>query len=303
MVSLKQIRYFVEIVDAGNYSRAAASLYVAQSALSRQVKELENDVQAQLLQRDARHIELTDAGRLFYERGRRILQDVADTVALARHVGNGGQGTIRLLHSSSVTLTCAIGAVLRRLLDDLPGVTLDVSKASSDHQAGDIEEDRADLGLVRLPVLRQHPNIVVSACGSEALVVAVARGNRLAGAAMTDIASLRDELFVSIPHPERGGLSYLVAGLCQAHGFFPRVARATSRKTSLLNLVEAGFGIAIVPDSMREVAPQGVCFVALPPDARSTVALVRRREPSPIVAGFAAALENALEQALRGDRI
>ena len=244
MISIKQFRYFVEVVDAGSYSRAAEKLYIAQSALSRQIKELEGEVQAPLLTRDARHIELTPAGQVFYERARRILEDIEETVRQTRHVGQGAQGIIRLLHSSSVTLTPAIGAVLNRLLAQFPGVTLDVSKGSSENQAADIEEGRADLGLVRLPTLRKHANIVVRELFTEKLVVAVSSASPLAALQRTTIAALRDEAFVSIPHKDRGGLSYLVAGLCLAQGFFPKAARALSRKTSQLNLIEANMGIA-----------------------------------------------------------
>lgn len=287
LISIRQFRYFVEVVDAGSYSRAAEKLYIAQSALSRQIKELEGEVQALLLTRDARHIELTPAGQVFYERAKRILDDIEETVRQTRHVGQGAQGIIRLLHSSSVTLTPAIGAVLNRLLAQFPGVSVDVSKGSSENQAADIEEGRADLGLVRLPTLRKHANIVVRELFAEKLVVAVSAASPLAALERTTIAALRDEAFVSIPHKDRGGLSYLVAGLCLAQGFFPKAARALSRKTSQLNLIEANMGIAIVPDSMRLVAPPGVRFIALPDEeSHSVVGLISPRAASGMVAAF-----------------
>lgn len=288
MISIKQFRYFVEIVDAGSYSRAAEKLYIAQSALSRQIKELENEVQSLLLMRDARHIELTPAGQVFYERSKRILEDIDETVRQTRHVGQGAQGIIRFLHSSSVTLTPAIGALLHRLLDQFPGVSLDISKDSSENQAADIEEGRADLGLVRLPTLRKHANIIVRELFNEKLVVAVSQQSPLAAHTSTSVAALRDQAFVSIPHKDRGGLSYLVAGMCLANGFFPKAARALSRKTTQLHLIEANLGIAIVPDSMRLVAPPGVRFLDLPEEeSQSTVALVSPREASGMVAAFA----------------
>jgi len=288
MISIKQFRYFVEIVDAGSYSRAAEKLYVAQSALSRQIKELENEVQALLLTRDARHIELTPAGQVFYERSKRILADIDETVRQTRHVGQGAQGIIRFLHSSSVTLTPAIGALLHRLLAQFPGVSLDISKDSSENQALDIEEGRADLGLVRLPTLRKHANIIVRELFNEKLVVAVSQDSPLAAQTSTSVAALRDQAFVSIPHKDRGGLSYLVAGMCLAQGFFPKAARALSRKTTQLHLIEANLGIAIVPDSMRLVAPPGVRFLDLPEEeSPSTVALISPRAASGMVAAFA----------------
>lgn len=290
MISLRQLRYFVEIVDAGSYTRAAEHLYIAQSALSRQMKELESDMQVSLLQRDSRHIELTQAGQLFYERSKRILEDIDDAIVQAHQVGKGEQGRIRVLHSSSVTLSSAMGIIFNTLLTQFPGVSLDFSRAPSEHQALDIDEGRADFGLVRLPILRKFPNIQIRKVFDEKLVVAVSRDHRLSQKTSIDIADLRDERFVSVPHKDRGGLSYLVAELCMRHGFFPKVARATSRKASLLNLIEANLGIGIVPESMREIAPSNVRFLAIPEQhAQSDVAVIYRRDAAPMIASFIAA--------------
>lgn len=288
MISFKQFKYFIEIVDAGSYSRAAEKLYIAQSALSRQIKELEDELQTPLLTRDARQFELTPAGQLFYERGKRILEDIDDTLLQARHVGKGAQGVIRLQHSSSVILTPRISNALALALARHPGVTLDVSMLPSENQTLEIEEGRVDIGLLRLPTLRRHPHIQVHEIGSEQLMVAVARDSPLAARGNVELAELSEEAFISIPHKDRGGLSYLVANLCLEQGFFPKPARALSRKSSQLNLIEAGLGIAIVPECMRLTAPAGVHFVPLAHGAlRSTVGLATRREADPLVTAFA----------------
>lgn len=287
MISLRQLKYFVEIVDAGSYTRAAEHLYIAQSALSRQIKELESDIQVCLLQRDSRHIELTQAGQLFYARSKRILEDLDDTIVQAHHVSKGEQGRIRMLHSSSVTLSATIGDIFNKLLIQFPGVSLDISRAPSEHQAVEIDEGRADFGLVRLPILRKFPHIQTTKVFDEKLVVAVSRNHRFSQRSSIDIADLRDEHFVSVPHKNRGGLSYLVAKLCMRRGFFPQEARATSRKSSQLNLIEANLGIAIVPESMKEVAPSGIHFLHLPEsDACSDVALISRRDAPAMTTGF-----------------
>ena len=298
MISLKQFKYFVEIVESGSYSRASEKLYIAQSALSRQIKELEDELQTQLLVRDSRHIELTPAGQLFFERARRILEDIDDTVVQARQIGVGAQGLIRLQHSSSVILTPRLTAVIRRLLDAFPGVTLDVNMAPSENQTLDIEEGRADIGLIRLPTLRKYPHIRVREIASERLMVAVSRHSPLAALDNVELAALSQESFISIPHKDRGGLSYLVANLCLEQGYFPRPARALSRKSSQLNLIEANLGIAIVPECMRLMAPAGVRFIPLSEGKLHTqVALVCRREADPLVAAFA----DAFVQAMNGD--
>lgn len=96
------------------------------------------------------------------------------------------------------------------------------------------------------------------------------------------LAALAGETFVSIPHLQRGGLSYRAAELCLGAGFYPRPARALSRKTSQLQLIEAGFGVALVPASMRAIAPPAVSFMSLAEaEAYSEVALAWRRDDSP----------------------
>lgn len=295
MISLKQFKYFIEIVEAGSYSRAAEKLFVAQSALSRQIKELEDELQTPLLVRDARQFELTPAGQLFFERGKRILEDIDDTLLQARHVGQGAQGLIRLQHSSSVILTPRISNALVQTLEEHPGITLDVSMLPSENQTLEIEEGRADIGLLRLPTLRRHPHIHVREIGSERLMVAVPQHSPLAERDNLELADLSEQSFISIPHKDRGGLSYLVANLCLEQGFFPKPARALSRKSSQLNLIEAGLGIAIVPECMRLTAPAGVRFIPLAHgQLQTTVGLATRREADPLVAAFADALAEKL---------
>jgi len=287
MISLRQLKYFVEIVAAGSYTRASERLYIAQSALSRQIKELESDMDVVLLRRDAKQIELTQAGQAFHDKARKILDDVEQAISQARYIGKGERGEIRLLHSSSVPLSPPLGPGLNDVLQMFPGITLDISQASSELQALEIEEGRADLGLARLPILRKHPHLLTLPLYEEKLVVAVALQHRLAQRQKIAIAELQDELFVSMPHRDRGGLSYLVAERCIAHGFFPKVARATSRKASLLSLVNANFGIAIVPDSMRAIAVSGVAFIDLTEaDFRSEVVLMYRRDAPTMVSEF-----------------
>jgi len=291
MVSMRQLRYFVAIVEAGSYSLAAERLFVAQSALSRQVKELEASAQAQLLTRGARRFELTPAGKTFYDGAKRLLFNLNETLVQTRHADRDEQGVIRLLHSSSVPLANPLMARIQSYLDCNSGASLEISQMSSEHQGEDIEKGRSDIGLVRLPVHIKFPGVRVEELYTEQLMLAAPASHPLNERAEVAVAELREEPFVSLPHAERGGLSYRVAELCMRNGFFPRAARATSRKTSLLSLVEAGLGVALVPVSMRSIAPAGVRFISLKgADSSTAVALLYRRGASALVEGFVAAL-------------
>lgn len=288
--SLKQLRYFVEIVDAGSFSLAAERLFIAQSALSRQIRDMETMLQVELLERKARHVVPTSAGQAFYESARRILADLAEAAAQARHARRDGDSTVRLLHSSSVVLTPRLCEWLQAWQARHAAVRYEIAQASSEQQSIDIDEGRADLGLARDPVLRRYPSIRIDPLEEERLVVAIAAAQPLASRDVLSLAALRDVPFVSLPHPERGGLSYRVAQLCQAAGFYPTAAGAISRKLSQLSLVAAGFGVAVVPESMRTFAPAGVRFVPLSDAGATTRAvLLSSREASPAVAALRAA--------------
>lgn len=294
MLTVKQLRYFVEIVDCGSFSLAAERLFIAQSALSRQVKDMEALMGVTLLARDTRPLEATSAGRSVYQSARHILDALEDTTAQARRAARGDTGTVRLVHSSSVPLTAAVHAVLHTHLAQHPGVSVEMSQSSSEQQMRDIEQGAADLGLARAPILRRHPKVTMVPLYSEPLVVAVPAAHPLRHHKHLPLAALKDEFFVALPHAERGGLSHGVAELCRAHGFYPRSARVTSRKWSQLALVGSGFGIAVVPLSMGHIAPPGVHIVALEEsDCRSEVVALYRPDSTVLVLHFVEALLQA----------
>ncbi|MFK8329190.1 LysR substrate-binding domain-containing protein [Pseudomonas sp. BJa5] len=287
MISTRQLRYFVEIAESGSFSAAAERLYIAQSALSRQIKELETQLETLLFERTARQPRLTAAGQAFLPRARTLMADLEKAERLAREVGQGVRGSLRLNHSSTVPLSGQLLARLSGYLKDNPGVTMDIAQQSSEAQLEALAEGRLEIGLLRLPVLRQHEGICVQPLLQEPLLLAVAEDHPLARETSVRLAQLRNEPFISIPHRQRGGLSYLSAELCMGAGFFPRAARVVSRKTTQLQLIQAGFGVALLPRCMQEIAPASLRFVPLADEGcTSTVALAYRRDAGPLVEQF-----------------
>lgn len=296
MISTRQLRYFVEIADSGSFSAAAERLFVAQSALSRQIKELETQLQTPLFERTARQPRLTAAGEAFYPRARNLLSELLKASEMATQVGNGQLGTLRLSHSSTVPMSGALLQGISTWLERCPGVSMDIVKLSSEAQLEEIADGRLDVGLLRLPVLRQREGVRVVPIYSEKLLLAVPPNHPLARSnTPVELAQLKDEAFISIPHPQRGGLSYLSAELCMRAGFFPKAARVMSRKTTQLQLIQAGFGIALLPKSMQDIAPANVHFLPLAdPDCLSAVALVCAQTPSALVEQFCQTLHECL---------
>jgi DNA-binding transcriptional LysR family regulator len=296
VISTRQLRYFVEIADSGSFSAAAERLFVAQSALSRQIKELETQLQTPLFERTARQPRLTAAGEAFYPRARNLLSELLKAGEMATQVGHGKLGTLRLSHSSTVPMSGHLLKAISTWLERCPGVSMDIVKLSSEAQLEEIAEGRLEVGLLRLPVLRQREGVRVVPLYNEQLVLAVPPDHALARSnAPVELEQLKDEVFISIPHPQRGGLSYLSAELCMRAGFFPKAARVMSRKTTQLQLIQAGFGIALLPKSMQDIAPANLHFLPLTdPDCLSTVALACAQTPSALVEQFCQTLRECL---------
>lgn len=295
MISTRQLRYFVEIAETGSFSAAAERLFVAQSALSRQIKELEALLQTPLFTRTARQPILTEAGQAFLLRARGLLIDLEKAAAQAREIGQGQRGTLRLNHSSTVPLSGRLLDALTDYLNACSGVRMEIAQQPSEIQLQELAERRLDIGLLRLPVLRQQEGVQLYPLFSEPLLLAVAAHHPLAEASSVHLAELANEPFISIPHPQRGGLSYLSAELCTRAGFYPKAARVVSRKTTQLQLIQAGFGVALLPMSMTAIAPADVRLVALA-DAHchTTVALACRQDDTPLVTQFVAQFREAV---------
>ena len=269
---------------------------MAQSALSRQIKELETQLQTPLFERTARQPRLTAAGEAFYPRARNLLGELLKASEMATQVGNGQLGTLRLSHSSTVPMSGPLLQGISNWLKRCPGVSMDIVQLSSEAQLEEIADGRLEVGLLRLPVLRQREGVRVVPLYSEQLLLAVPPDHALArSTAPVALAQLKDEAFISIPHPQRGGLSYLSAELCMRAGFFPKAARVMSRKTTQLQLIQAGFGIALLPKSMQDIAPANLHFLPLAdPDSLSTVALACAQTPSALVEQFCQTLHECL---------
>ncbi|WKL50932.1 LysR family transcriptional regulator [Pseudomonas kielensis] len=290
MLSTRQLRYFVEIAECGSFSAAAERLFIAQSALSRQIKDMENRLQTPLFERTARQPRLTAAGQAFLPRARSLLSELLKASEMATQVGNGQLGTLRLSHSSTVPMSGRVLGGISAYLEQQTDVSMDIVKLSSEAQLQELAEGRLDVGLLRLPVLRQREGVQIIELYRERLLLAVPPGHALARNTPEQgigLGQLKELPFISIPHPQRGGLSYLSAELCMRQGFFPKAARVVSRKTTQLQLIQAGFGIALLPESMQDIAPPDIHFLPLAdPGCYSSVALACRQDPTALVQQF-----------------
>jgi DNA-binding transcriptional LysR family regulator len=286
MPSLRQIRYFLTVADLGGFTAAARQLFIAQPALSRQIAQMEEEIGFTLFTREARGVRLTAAGEQFRNRVADVEKSLLAAVEESRQLDRGEGGVLRLLHSSSVPVDHLMPAI-RRFAEHAPHARIDLDRLSSEQQITEIAAGKADLGIIRLPVLRRDPGVRLHELPAERLWAALPQGHHLAARESLTLAALAEEPFVSAVHRERGGLARRVTDLCLARGFIPRLAPVITRKTSMLSLVANNFGIALVPESMIPLAGNAVVFVPLADaDASASAALVTPLDCSPLALRF-----------------
>lgn len=287
MPTSRQIRYFLCVAELGGFTPAAASLFIAQPALSRQIAQLEQELGFALFVREPRGVRLTPAGLRFRERVGGLEEAMRVAVEEARRLDRGEAGVLRLLHSSSVPVSGLMPAI-DRLLAEAPGAQVDLDRLSSEQQVQEVAGGRADAGLIRLPVLRRESGVQFIGLAADRLWAALPPGDPLAARDALRLVDLAGEAFVSAVHRERGGLARRVTDLCLERGFVPRPASVISRKTSMLTLVAAGYGVAVVPEGMRAGADGQLAWVPLADaDAFADKALILPGECSPLARRFA----------------
>jgi DNA-binding transcriptional LysR family regulator len=283
-MELRQIVYFEAVVRCGGFTRAAEQLHVAQSAISAQVRSLENELGMPLLRRTTRRVALTEAGEIFLERARRALGELdgarADLAALTAILrGRVTIGATAVL--GSFDLPEALAGFHARY----PGVDLTL-------RAGLIARllaalDAGEVDLVLGPAQADLPaHYEVRRLADEELVIVLPPGHRLAGDRGLTLGDLRDESFVCLG-PE-SGLRAILDAAAAAAGFEPRVQFATHSAASVRELVGAGLGVALVARSAAE-APGRPVVVRRPEPAPAhpPAALIRRRDRTPTPAAEA----------------
>ncbi|MEB7641311.1 LysR family transcriptional regulator [Acinetobacter pittii] len=263
MLTLKQFQYFIKIVEEGSFTAASEKLFIAQSALSRQMKLLEEEIDFQLFDRTDKKAKLTAAGQVFYKKIKDNMAYLNEIIGLSKNIAEGKNRQIKFAHSSSIVMDHKKVQILKEV-SLTQQLSFEINTLSSEQQILALMNGEIDIGFIRPPVRHTLDEMSILKLYEEPLMVAVHIDHaKFAKAEKVYLKDLKDECFVTTPHAERGGLSYLVANLCLAAGFTPQKAPILSRKVSQLQLVAANLGISIVPEEFKQILPNQVKLLPL----------------------------------------
>lgn len=264
-MELRHLRYFRVVAEELHFGRAAERLHIAQPPLSQQIRQLERELGVSLFTRSTRRVELTPAGQAYFKRAIAILDAVDDAGQQARRISVGVEGHLTIGCVGSATYS-VLPRLVRALRDELPHVEVSIrgemlAPAQLDAVlAGDI-----DIALLRPPV--DDPAVQYETLRRDRLVVALPAEHPLAQRDVLHIADLRDQDLIAHAGQGRSVMGSLLYAVCADAGFAPRIRHEVSETSTLLTLVAAGLGIAVVPAPTAELDIAGVTYRQLEPSS------------------------------------
>jgi DNA-binding transcriptional LysR family regulator len=288
MLDLRQLRYFIAVAETENVGRAAEKLHISQSPLSRQIKQLEDQLGVLLFERNKQRLHLTQEGRDLLSEARALMANASRVEAFGRRLGTGKAGRLAIGYVEGAMHANILSPALQRFRRGSPSVALSLQGLGTSVQFEHLRQRTLDLGFTyRAPEHAEDLSSVLIA--DEPLVLAMHKDDPLRKLKRILPEQLDHRPWIAVVRqPVDTVRAALLAG-CQRAGFTPDIVYETSDPLSSLQLVSAGVGLAVVQASLGKAhALEGIVFRELPwLDLRVSMHLVwRTDEQRPLVTQF-----------------
>lgn len=279
-MEIHQLRYFLAVARAANFSRAAEQCRVAQPSLSQQIMKLEDELGERLFERTRREVSLTPAGERLRAHAQRVLDELEAARESVRESGEAVRGRV-VLGALPTVAPYYLPRRLREFAAEFPEVEVEVHEDTTEQLARAVLAKEIDLALVSLPVERRGLEGV--ALFDEPLLIALSAGHALAKKRRLALADLEAEPFILMQ--EGHCLAGQALAFCRMEGFAPRVSFRSAQIETVRAFVAAGWGVSVVPEmacaGAGEKAEGGeVRYVGLA-GLRRTIGIIRRAGHAP----------------------
>ncbi|MCA7012304.1 LysR family transcriptional regulator [Dickeya dadantii] len=262
-IELRHLRYFVAVAEELHFGRAAEKLHISQPPLSQQIQALEEQIGAQLLERNNRNVRLTQAGELFLKEAWAIINQVNQAAERAARIQRGEIGELNIGFTSSAPFVKQVSRSLLQFRQSYPEVHIQMLEINTKQQIEPLLDGKLDLGVMRnnpLPETLRHQLLL-----HEPMVAVVHEEHPLATApgGHISIQQLANEPFVFFAREVGTALYDEVLTLLKKYGITPYITQEVGEAMTIIGLVSSGLGVSLLPASFRRIRVDGVKYLSL----------------------------------------
>ena len=247
-MELRHLKYFLAVAEELNFTKASEKLFISQPPLSRQIMELEEELQARLFNRNNKKVELTEAGKYFEKEVKELFQNLERISLKTKKIAENVSGEFRIAYISSI-YSSVISDLIKHLKEQFPFVNFKLFEVSTTKQILALEQGKIDLGIIRSPV--KSPKIKSQLWFKDGFSV-VYNKSLIQIKSEEDIPKLKDETFVFFNKDYAPHYHEVLLELCAFYGFEPQVVHESNNINSIVQLVKNGLGISIVPSNIAK---------------------------------------------------
>jgi DNA-binding transcriptional LysR family regulator len=260
-MELRHLRYFVAVAEELHFNRAAERLHMAQPPLSQQIKQLETELGVELFhRRTKRQVQLTQAGQVLLQATYPILAQLDQAICETQRAGRGETGSLAIGFTSSVVYD-VLPAILYQFHQHFPQVDLVLQELTTTQQEEALQNQRIEVGFCHPPL--KDTSLVSETILQESLVVVLPATHPLALETTLSVCSLADESFILFPRHLGPGLYDQIVNFCQQANFSPKVMQEAIQMQTIIGLISAEMGVALVPASLQNLQRIGVVYKPL----------------------------------------
>ncbi|MDR5774049.1 MULTISPECIES: LysR substrate-binding domain-containing protein [unclassified Caballeronia] len=276
-MELRHLRYFLTVARTLNFTKAADELHMAQPPLSRQIRELEEEIGVALFERRGKRVFLSSAGQVFEERARQILKDTNSAIVDSQRAARGETGRVAVGFFEHIAYTL-LPPLLRDFQQRYPAVTVELQWFSSAEQINALNRGDVDLAFVRsLPPNKQLNSVLLL---QEPFYVAIAKDNPLAAKRRISIRDCKQLRVINYRKDVAPDYHAAINQLCALAGFSPSTSFEMGQIYASLGLVSAGFGVTLVPASVQRTHMENVVFRPLREEHTKSELYLAWKEPN-----------------------
>lgn len=288
---LEQIEIFLELADELHFWRTAEKVNLTQSALSRQIRSLEDELGFALFVRNKRAVKLTEAGEFIRAEWTRILEEIGNIHRQAKQISQGEIGTVRIGHPGSISYSF-LPDLLAKTSAKYPNLNFELVEISA------IDLDRALLNYkIDIGFNRDRPNneqLAFKLIAQDNFGLFVPKNHWLQGRKSINLREASEEKFI-LPSLKNGSqYAEELKEIFKASDFAPQIYVESDYGATILSLIAKGLGISIMPASYADNLPKGVMFIALPHRTR-LYAVWRKYDDSKVLQNFLALLKDSVK--------